>query len=53
MKYIIFIVIATFCITANSLSSDAPNLEIQSKNSLTWEEWINQTKIDLKKKKYF
>jgi len=53
MQYIIFIVIATYCITANSLSSDAPNLEIQSKNTLTWEEWINQTKTDLKKKNIY
>ena len=41
-------------ITGNSLSksNDSPNLEVVSNNETTWEDWIKQTKQELKQKKF-
>ena len=52
MKYIISIIFVIFYTASNSASLDSPDFSNIKKNDLSWNDWVNKMKIQLKKENF-
>ena len=52
MKYIISIIFVIFYTESNSASLDSPDFSNIKKNDLSWNDWVNKMKIQLKKENF-